>query len=63
MLPADYPMVAPYYAAQRSELAKGQLGQLRDGAKRKGGGHARRRRNQPRRKDVWSVRPLYQRGP
>ena len=36
-LPADYPMVAPKYAAQRSELAKQSgLGQLRgDGVKRK----------------------------
>jgi MucR family transcriptional regulator, transcriptional regulator of exopolysaccharide biosynthesis len=38
-LPADYPMVAPDYAAQRSELAKRfGLGQLRgDSVKRKGG--------------------------
>ena len=38
-LPADYPMVAPDNAAQRSELAKRfGLGQLRgDGVKRKGG--------------------------
>ena len=38
-LPADYPMVAPNYAAQRSELAKRfGFGQLRgDGVKRKGG--------------------------
>ena len=38
-LPADYPMVAPNYAAQRSELAKQSgLGQLRgDGVKRKVG--------------------------
>ena len=38
-LPADYPMVAPNYAAQRSELAKRfGLGQLRgDSVKRKGG--------------------------
>ena len=38
-LPADYPMVAPNYAAQRSELAKRSgLGQLRgDGVKRKVG--------------------------
>ena len=36
-LPADYPMVAPNYAAQRSELAKQSgLGKLRgDGIKRK----------------------------
>jgi predicted transcriptional regulator len=38
-LPADYPMVAPNYAAQRSEMAKRfGLGQLRgDGVKRKDG--------------------------
>ena len=38
-LPADYPMVAPDYAAVRSTLAKKiGLGQLRgDGVKRKGG--------------------------
>jgi predicted transcriptional regulator len=38
-LPADYPMVAPNYAAQRSELAKQSgFGQLReDGVKRKVG--------------------------
>jgi predicted transcriptional regulator len=38
-LPADYPMVAPNYAAQRSEMAKRfELGQLRgDGVKRKDG--------------------------
>jgi len=38
-LPADYPMVAPNYAAERSELAKQSgLGHLRgDSVKRKGG--------------------------
>ena len=40
-LPADYPMVAPNYAAQRSELAKkaglGQLGKGRGADKRKRG--------------------------
>ncbi len=38
-LPADYPMVAPNYAAQRSEMAKRfGLGQLRgDDVKHKGG--------------------------
>lgn len=47
-LPADYPMVAPNYAAQRSELAKGMgLGQARKkgalakvGRKPKGNGQA-----------------------
>ncbi len=33
-LPSDYPMVAPNYAAQRSEMAKKiGLGQIRKGAK------------------------------
>ncbi|WP_280140563.1 MucR family transcriptional regulator [Methylocapsa palsarum] len=38
-LPADYPIVAPNYATQRSEMAKRfELGQLRgDGVKRKDG--------------------------
>jgi len=61
-LPADYPMVALNYAAQRSELAKQSgLGKLRgDGVKRKVARPHRRRRNHPicRRKDVWLVNDL-----
>jgi predicted transcriptional regulator len=42
-LPDDYPMVAPNYAAQRSELAKKiGLGQFR-----KSGGAAKRKRSRP----------------
>jgi hypothetical protein len=48
-LPADYPMVAPDYAAQRSELAKRfGLGHRAETVAAQGrAGHARRRRNCP----------------
>src|SRR3546814_20904240 len=45
-LPADYPMVAPHYARQRSKLAK-QIG-LRTRARRKARGSLRGRTNRTR---------------
>ena len=44
-LPADYPMVAPNYAAQRSEFAK-QIGLGRTSSREKDVAPARRRRSQ-----------------
>ena len=49
-LPADYPMVAPNYAAQRSELAKRSgLGQMRKNAapRQKASAAAPRKRRRP----------------